>query len=46
MNEYGTESYQYNKLLFEPVRTTSLKLVAERHDRCATGILEWVVDAF
>ena len=44
LNEYGTEKYKFNKLRFEPVNTTSLKMTVKRHSTCASGIIEWIVN--
>jgi hypothetical protein len=44
LDEFGTEKYTYNKLRFKPVTTSSLKIVAERHETCATGLQEWIVE--
>lgn len=44
LNEYGTMKHTYNRVNFEPVNTKSLKMVVERHETCASGLQEWVVN--
>ncbi|MDD4646298.1 MAG: hypothetical protein PHY99_09970, partial [Bacteroidales bacterium] len=41
--EYGVKKDQYNKLEFEPVTTTGLKLDIRQPDNFSTGVQEWVV---
>ncbi len=44
LDEYGTEERRYNEVRFEPVKTTSLKMVVKRQKKCACGLQEWVVE--
>jgi DUF1680 family protein len=41
--EYGLKKDQYNKLEFEPVTTTGLKLDIRQPDTFSTGVQEWIV---
>lgn len=41
---YGTEKDCYNRLCFEPVETTALKLQAKLRDGESGGVIEWKVE--
>jgi hypothetical protein len=41
---YGTEKDKFNKVEFEPVLTTSLRLEAWLQPDFSAGILEWSID--
>jgi hypothetical protein len=41
---YGVEKDQFNRVTFDPVETTKLKLVMKLHDGFTAGILEWVAE--
>jgi len=41
---YGLEKDKFNKVEFEPVRTTSLRLEAQLKLDFSAGILEWRID--
>lgn len=43
-SNYTTLKDQYNKLTFEPVNTTGLKIVAKLQQGASGGILEWKVN--
>ncbi len=43
LTPYGTEIDRYNRLNFEPVTTTGLKIVAQLEEGYSGGILEWKV---
>jgi len=40
-SECGTEINQYNKVTFEPVTTTALRIEVQLQERFSGGILEW-----
>jgi hypothetical protein len=44
INDYGTKRDMYNELKFEPVSTSSLRMVVTRHKTCASGIQEWIIN--
>ncbi len=46
LTPYGTEEDCYNRLDFEPVTTTALKIVAQLQDGASGGIIEWKVIPF
>lgn len=41
---YGTEKDRYNKVTFDPVKTTALRLVVQLPKENASGIHEWKVE--
>ncbi|MDR1160824.1 MAG: hypothetical protein LBK45_00645, partial [Tannerellaceae bacterium] len=41
---YGTALDQYNKVTFDPVTTTELKLVARLYKGYSGGVIEWKVN--
>lgn len=41
---YGTEKDKYNRLTFEPVKTTALKLAAQLRKGESGGVIEWKVN--
>lgn len=41
---YGTEKDCYNRLTFEPVKTTALKIAAQLQDGQSGGVIEWKVN--
>ncbi|MBE0673784.1 MAG: glycoside hydrolase family 127 protein [Bacteroidales bacterium] len=43
LNDYGVGKYMYNRVNFEPVKTTSLKMIVKRDGTCASGLIEWIV---
>ena len=44
LNEYGTKRDVYNEVNFEQVTTTSIRMVVKRHETCASGLQEWVLN--
>ena len=38
---YGTEADTYNKVTFDPVETTALRIEVQQKPELASGILEW-----
>lgn len=43
-SEYGTKVDQYNRVTFEPVEITALRIELELQPNFSTGILEWKVE--
>jgi hypothetical protein len=41
---YGTEKDMFNKVIFEPVRTSSLRLEVQLQQNFSGGILEWLIN--
>jgi len=41
---YGVERDRFNRVTFDPVETTKLKLVMKLHDEFTAGVLEWMVE--
>ena len=44
INEYSAKLDQYNKLKFKPIKTNSLKIVAQLKEGASGGILEWKIN--
>lgn len=44
INNYGTERYMYNEVKFKPVITKSVRMIVKRHQTCASGLQEWVIN--
>lgn len=44
INDYGTERDMYNELKFEPVITKSVRMIVKRHQTCASGLQEWLIN--
>ena len=44
LNDYGTKKDCYNKLNFQPVTTTALKITAQLQKGESGGIIEWKVE--
>tara|TARA_B110000037_G_scaffold43529_1_gene53562 strand:+ start:4882 stop:7266 length:2385 start_codon:yes stop_codon:yes gene_type:complete len=44
LNEYGTKRDVYNEVNFEQVTTRSMRMVVRRHETCASGLQEWVLN--
>jgi hypothetical protein len=44
LNEYGTKRDVYNEVNFEQVSTSSIRMVVKRHETCASGLQEWVLN--
>jgi hypothetical protein len=42
-DDYGTEKNGYNRVAFEPVITTGIRIEAELQEEFSAGILEWRV---
>ena len=43
LDPYGTEKDKYNRVRFDPVRTSALKIEIQLQDKFSAGILEWKV---
>jgi len=43
-SEYGTKRDQYNKVTFDPIETTGLRIELEMQPKFSSGILEWRVE--
>jgi uncharacterized protein len=41
---YGTEKDKYNKVTFDPVKTTALRLELQLPADNSSGIHEWIVE--
>jgi hypothetical protein len=43
-SSYGTERDAYNRVTFDPVTTTGLKIEVQLQPQMSGGILEWKVE--
>jgi DUF1680 family protein len=43
-SKYGTEMDQYNRVTFEPITTSALRIEAQLHPNWSGGLLEWRVE--
>ncbi|MBN2244575.1 MAG: glycoside hydrolase family 127 protein [Candidatus Aminicenantes bacterium] len=43
LDPYGTEKDQYNRVRFDPVKTSALKLEIQLQEKYSAGVLEWKV---
>ena len=42
-NSYGVEKDKYNRVIFEPIQTTGLRLEIQLQEKFSAGIHEWKV---